>query len=343
MLEAVAIFLLILAGLCGLVTYISAHNNPLKIPDLTKPGSIATVGLFVAAIVTALWTPVGVYGDCSTLAEDALAARGELLTFELQDVGGKTESLVIKSSDRIINYFEENESCFLVPEERSALRVEFKVSDEQLSDEEAVIAANWFRDTLADLSADDKINVLSNVKAVSPKSNADQAAQGIPPAKPKDWGPAITMYKAEDLWSKETDEDGNSVLGLTDTEMLEKWGSYLPKELDDSKKETGNIDWKYSGEDEAKALDCRSTSRAKRRSWRGQSEFMKECEKKVEWTKRIDAEIAKALQVTEWVHKGHVAISDWKPMLNENGINNCDAEDLKKAGQVNINQKNFAM
>ena len=69
MLQAVAIFLFIMAILSGLITYISAHNNPLKIPDLTKPGSIATVVLFVASIITGLWSPVSIYGDCSDVGE----------------------------------------------------------------------------------------------------------------------------------------------------------------------------------------------------------------------------------------------------------------------------------
>ena len=124
MLQAVAIFLFIMAILSGLITYISAHNNPLKIPDLTKPGSIATVVLFVASIITGLWSPVSIYGDCSDVAEEALTARKDFLEFQLTDVAdGQTQELVIAPKDGMNSFFEANEGCFQeFPEQRSIRR-----------------------------------------------------------------------------------------------------------------------------------------------------------------------------------------------------------------------------
>ena len=138
MLEAIAIFLTLLTVICGIVTYISAHNNPLNIPDISKGGSIATVILLISAIVTGLWPSSSMYRDCGDLTETALDHRRDLLAYELVSTGGAVDALRQEPRDEILSFFRDNESCFEIPRELAVYRVAFTDELEEADRQRAI-------------------------------------------------------------------------------------------------------------------------------------------------------------------------------------------------------------
>jgi hypothetical protein len=321
MIQAIAIFLFLLAALSGLITYISAHNTSgIKIgglalgnwinmrTDVAKPGSIATILLLIASITVGMWPSMTVYGDCSSLAKDALEARIEFITFELEDNGGQVEDLRFEPSEVMTTYFEENETCFEIPRELSFQRISFAdpIEDEEnpWTLEDRAKAVDLLKANIAQLG------VIAT--ATSSSYTVERLAQELWVRHYLKW---IDEPLLDDDGKEVKDKEGNTVTNLS----RDPTPAILTAEI-------------------AAINDGRGSTRTKARKVKAAE---KEHEKKKEAMKELEAafkgEIGPLLQ---WVKKFRIRIASKQSMLAPEGVSKCNTEALKKETEKSIKRKN---
>jgi hypothetical protein len=322
MLQAIAIFLFLLAALSALVTYISAHNtsgikigglnlgNWLSLPDLVKPGSIATITLLLGALTAGMWPALTVYGDCSDLAKDALEAREGLITFDLEDSGGKVEVLTFEPSEAMISYFKENEPCFEIPRELSFQRISFA---EPIEDEENP----W--------TLEDRAKAIELLKA-----NIDQIGIIVKATQSS----SFTLEQLEkELWVRH-------YLKWIDEPLLDKDGN---ETKDDEGKVVTNkslVPSKAKLQEEIDAINDNPRIRTKYKQ-----RNIAAAEKAFEALKTAyeEREAAFKLEIRPlltWVKKYRVRIGSKQAMMVPAGVSECQTDALKKETEKNIKRKN---
>ena len=72
MLENLSFVLMGLAAIVAFLTYVGAHNSPLPIPNMSKPGCIVSAILLLAGMGAGLYPPVAKYNNCASDCETAL-------------------------------------------------------------------------------------------------------------------------------------------------------------------------------------------------------------------------------------------------------------------------------
>jgi len=70
--ENLSFVLLGLSVVAGILTFLGAHNSPVRLPNMAKMGCVSAVGLMVAGFGFGMYEPVSRFNDCANQCESAM-------------------------------------------------------------------------------------------------------------------------------------------------------------------------------------------------------------------------------------------------------------------------------
>ena len=70
--ENLSFVLLGLSVIAGILTFLGAHNSPVRLPNMAKMGCITSIGLMVAGFGLGMYEPVSRYNGCANECESAM-------------------------------------------------------------------------------------------------------------------------------------------------------------------------------------------------------------------------------------------------------------------------------